>query len=241
VIKLGTSSVIDSQGKFDFKAISRLKESIDYLKSMGKEIIFVSSGAIGMGNNALGWQRSSAIEKKQAAAAVGQPILITQYKKVFGHVAQILLTYSDVEHKLRKMNFKNTINEILHNTGALIVINENDSVSVEEIRFGDNDILAAHVARLVNADMLIILSDVDGFYYDYNKKKIYSYVSKIDDRLIRQVKYLVNGFGSGGMHSKLKAAQLADCWVVLANGKTKDNVRKIVEGKAIGTLFDIAK
>ncbi len=241
VIKVGTSSIVDSKGSIDLKKTQKISKEIFSLLKLGKEIILVTSGAIAAGIKALSLSDPlNTIEEKQAAAATGQWLLMKEYEKAlspFGIIpSQVLLTRDEIEDKKRSLNCKNTINQIIK-FKALPIINENDTVSVEEIKVGDNDTLSAHVAKLVGADILIILSDVDGFIINGE------IVSTID-KITREIEIAGGGkgsdFGTGGMKTKLSAAKIvgaAGIPMIIANSKTDKILEKIVAGEIVGTLF----
>ncbi|MBQ7549186.1 MAG: glutamate 5-kinase [Clostridia bacterium] len=248
VIKVGTSTLAHPGGLLNIKRVEQLCKVISDLKNSGHDIVLVSSGAIGMGVGKLRLKEKPAdITAKQAAAAVGQCELMYTYDKLFSEyshtVAQILITGADFENKERYTNFVNTINKLLE-FSALPVINENDTVATEEIKVGDNDTISAMVAVSVNADLLILLSDIDGLFtadphVDPNASLI-SVVSEIDDKIISLAGGRFSSLGTGGMITKLKAAQIctsSGCDMVIANGKNPDNLYGITEGKSIGTRF----
>lgn len=247
VIKVGTSTLAHASGRLNIRRIECLCKVISDLKNAGNEIILVSSGAIGMGTGKLGLaERPRDIPGKQAAAAVGQCELMYTYDKLFSEynhtVAQILLTASDIGHDERHENFTNTMNRLLE-LSVLPIINENDTVSTEEIRIGDNDTLAAIVAVSIKADLLILLSDIDGLYDGDPRKnhdaKLISVVRKLDD-VVSFAGDSGSSLGTGGMKTKLHAASLcsdAGCDMVIANGAEPYNLYGIVEGKQIGTRF----
>lgn len=252
VVKVGTSTLAHATGRLNIRRIETLCKVLSDLKNAGHEIILVSSGAIGMGVGKLGLsERPSDIPGKQAAAAVGQCELMYTYDKLFSeynhNVAQILITAPDVKNPERKENFHNTLERLLE-LSVLPVINENDTVSTEEIVIGDNDTLSAEVSASIGADLLIILSDIDGLY-DKNPKnnpdaKLIPVVEKITD----DVKALAGGSGSalgtGGMITKIRAAEIATgagCDMIIANGAEPEILYDIVEGKSVGTLFKKVK
>ncbi|MBR6719286.1 MAG: glutamate 5-kinase [Clostridia bacterium] len=248
VVKVGTSTLAHTTGRLNIRRIETLCKVLSDLKNAGHEIILVSSGAIGMGVGKLGLtERPSDIPGKQAAAAVGQCELMYTYDKLFSeynhNVAQILITAPDVKNPERKANFHNTLERLLA-LSVLPVINENDTVSTEEIVIGDNDTLSAEVSASIGADLLIILSDIDGLY-DKNPKnnpdaKLIPVVSEITE----EIKALAGGSGSslgtGGMITKIRAAEIATaahCDMIIANGAEPLILYDIVEGKSIGTRF----
>ena len=218
------------------------------IKNAGHELILVSSGAIGMGVGKLGLrERPKDIPSKQAAAAVGQCELMYTYDKLFSEyhhtVAQLLITGDDTTNDTRRFNFTNTLNRLLE-LGALPVINENDTVATDEIVIGDNDTLAAIVARSVHADMLILLSDIDGLYtadpHTHPEAALLHHVARVDDH-IREIAGISSSTqGTGGMVTKLHAADIClgcGCKMVIANGNNPGNLYDILEGKTVGTTF----
>lgn len=248
VIKVGTSTITYETGKLNFNILKRLVFEISDLKNQGKKVILVTSGAIAVGVEKLGLsERPKEINKKQAAAAIGQCELMHIYSKLFAEygyvVGQILLTREEIDFEERKRNVINTFTTLL-NYDAIPVVNENDSIAVEEIEFGDNDTLSAVVAKLVNADLLIILTDTDGLYTsDPNinfSAKLISVVEKIDESIERYASETQSKRGTGGMITKIIAAKIATqagIDVVVTNGQDPGVIREILEGKNIGTLF----
>jgi len=248
IIKVGTSTLAHPTGHLNIRRVEHLCKVMSDIKNSGHELILVSSGAIGMGVGKLGLrQRPSDIPTKQAAAAVGQCELMYTYDKLFGEynhtVAQLLITGDDVKCEDRHQNFSNTLNRLLE-LGALPIINENDTVSTREIVIGDNDTLAAIVAESVKADKLILLSDIDGLYTaDPHKDptaKLIHRVSKIDEDLIALAGGSNGNQGTGGMVTKLQAAQICvscGCEMVIANGNDPMNIYAILDGEEIGTTF----
>ncbi len=247
VIKVGTSTLAHSTGRLNIRRIEHLCKVMSDLKNSGHEIILVSSGAIGMGVGKLGLgKRPEDIASKQAAAAVGQCELMYVYDKLFAEynhtVAQILVTGPDLGNPERRQNFENTLYKLLE-FGAIPIINENDTVSTDEIEIGDNDTLSAIIASGLEADLLVILSDIDGLY-DKNPKthpdaKLICTVEKITDEIVA----LADGKGSmgtGGMATKIKAAKMvtkAGCDMIIANGKEPELLYDIAAGKLVGTKF----
>ncbi len=248
VIKIGTSTLAHPTGHLNIRRVEELCKVISDIKNSGQEVIVVSSGAIGMGVGKLGLRcRPTDIPTKQAAAAVGQCELMYTYDKLFGEynhtVAQLLITGDDVKCEDRHENFSNTLNRLLE-LGALPIINENDTVSTREIVIGDNDTLAAIVAESVKADKLILLSDIDGLYtadpHKDPEAKLIHRVSKIDEDLIALAGGSNGNQGTGGMVTKLQAAQICvscGCEMVIANGNDPMNIYAILDGREIGTTF----
>lgn len=252
VVKVGTTTLIYPNGNINLGSIDELAFVLSDLKNRGKEIILVSSGAIGVGLNQLQLnQRPVSIPKQQAVAAVGQAELMDIYNQRFQvysqQIAQVLLTRDIVEYPESRNNVINTLEELL-SMGIIPIINENDTVAVDELdhltRFGDNDRLSTIVSELTHAELLIMLSDIDGFYSDNPLKntqaKLHRRVTKIDDDLMKQAGASNNQFGTGGMVSKLKAAKRVldvEGSMVLANGKRPKVIFDILNGADIGTLF----
>ncbi|MBQ9148861.1 MAG: glutamate 5-kinase [Oscillospiraceae bacterium] len=248
VIKIGTSTLAHPAGLLNIRLVEQLCKTISDIKNAGHEVILVSSGAIGMGVGKLGLhRRPTDIPTKQAAAAVGQCELMYTYDKLFGEynhtVAQLLITGEDVASETRHQNFSNTLNRLLE-LGAMPIINENDTVATQEIVIGDNDTLAAIVAESTRANLLILLSDIDGLYTaDPHKDpdaKLIPVIEVLDDSIFALAGGTASGQGTGGMVTKLHAAQIcmnAGCDMVIANGRRPDNLYDILDGKSIGTTF----
>ncbi len=248
VIKIGTSTLAHKTGLLNIHRVEELCKVISDLKNAGNEVILVSSGAIGMGVGKLSLaEKPSDIPTKQAAAAVGQCELMYTYDKLFSEynhtVAQILVTGDDIEHTDRKVNFINTMARLLE-LGALPIINENDSVSTNEIEIGDNDTLGAIVATALNADLLIILSDIDGLYTADPKKdgnaKLLHTVNEITPEIEKMIGGAGSSLGTGGMITKINAAKIAcekGIDMVIANGENPNILYDIIDGKYVGTRF----
>lgn len=248
VVKVGTSTLAHQSGLINIRRVEELCKVMSDLKNAGHDIILVTSGAIGMGAGKLQLsERPRDVAAKQAAAAVGQCELMYTYDKLFSEynhtVAQLLMTGTDFENEERHINFKNTMDKLLE-FKALPIINENDTVATEEIKVGDNDTLSAMVAVNVSADLLILLSDIDGLFTadphtDPNAKLI-SVVSEINDDILALGGDEGSAFGTGGMRTKLHAAQICtekNCDMIIANGEKPDILYDIVDGKAVGTRF----
>lgn len=248
VVKVGTSTLAHPSGLINIRRVEELCKVMSDLKNAGHDIILVTSGAIGMGAGKLQLsERPRDVAAKQAAAAVGQCELMYTYDKLFSEynhtVAQLLMTGSDFENEERHVNFKNTMDKLLE-FKALPIINENDTVATEEIKVGDNDTLSAMVAVNINADLLILLSDIDGLFTadphtDPNAKLI-SVVSEINDDILTLGGGEGSTLGTGGMRTKLNAALICtenNCDMIIANGEDPDVLYDIVEGKAVGTRF----
>ena len=248
VIKIGTSTLTHENGSTNLRRIEALCRIVSDIMNSGEEIILVSSGAIGMGVGKLGLRaRPSDIAGKQACAAVGQCELMYEYDKLFGEynhtVAQILLTAPDLSCDDRREKFENTVERLIE-LGVLPIINENDTVATEEIVFGDNDTLAAKVAVTVGADLLILLSDIDGLYTtDPRKDKnatLIAEVKEIDEKIEALAGSAGSNRGTGGMETKIRAAKIATergCDMIIANGSSPELLYEIIEGKSIGTKF----
>ncbi len=248
VVKVGTSTLAYPTGRLNIRRVEMLCKVLSDLKNEGHEVVLVSSGAIGMGVGKLGLPcRPKDIPTKQAAAAVGQCELMYTYDKLFSEynhaVAQILLTGSDVEQETRRQNFHNTLFRLLE-LGVLPIVNENDTVATEEIVIGDNDTLAAIVAVSAGADLLVLLSDIDGLYTaDPHKNPDARLISRVE-ALTPEIWALAQGKGSdlgtGGMVTKLRAAAMAmenRMDMVIANGADPRILYDIAEGAQAGTRF----
>lgn len=248
VIKIGTSTLAHKTGLLNIRRVEGLCRVMSDLKNAGHELILVSSGAIGMGVGKLSLgERPTDVPTKQAAAAVGQCELMYTYDKLFSEhnhtVAQILVTGEDIGHDERRKNFHNTLYRLLE-LGALPIINENDTVATQEIVIGDNDTLGAVVATAIDADLLILLSDIDGLYTaDPHKNADACLISAVDE-ITPELEAMTGGAGSnlgtGGMQTKIHAARLATengVEMVIANGSDPDILYDIVEGKSVGTRF----
>ena len=248
VVKVGTSTLTYDTGKTNIRRMHKLVSVLSDIVNSGIEVALVTSGAIGVGVGKLGLkERPSDISGRQAAATVGQCELMFMYDKLFGEyghtVGQLLITKSDVDSEERRKNLVNTF-EKLFDYGAVPIVNENDSVAVDEIVYGDNDSLSAIVAKLVNADALIILTDIDGLYDDNPNEnedaKLISQVDEITDELIAVAGGHGSRFSTGGMVTKLHAAQIAmDAGIdtIVMNGAAPENIYKALDGKQIGTFF----
>lgn len=248
VVKVGTSTLTYDTGKTNIRCMHKLVSVLSDIVNSGIEVALVTSGAIGVGVGKLGLkERPSDISGRQAAATVGQCELMFMYDKLFGEyghtVGQLLITKSDVDSEERRKNLVNTF-EKLFDYGAVPIVNENDSVAVDEIVYGDNDSLSAIVAKLVNADALIILTDIDGLYDDNPNEnedaKLISQVDEITDELIAVAGGHGSRFSTGGMVTKLHAAQIAmDAGIdtIVMNGAAPESIYKALDGKQIGTFF----
>ena len=248
VIKVGTSTLTYETGKINIRRLVKLCSVLADLHNSGKEVVLVTSGAIGVGVGKLGLkERPKDIPGRQAAATVGQCELMFMYDKFFGEngvkTGQLLITKSDIENEQRRKNLENTF-EKLFEYGAVPVVNENDSVATEEIVYGDNDSLSAIVAKLINADALIILTDIDGLY-DANPNenedaKLIPLVTEIDEDLYKIAGGKGSTLGTGGMVTKLHAAEItmsAGIDTIVMNGENPTEIYKALDGKQVGTFF----
>ena len=248
VVKVGTSTLAHSTGRMNIRHVEDLVKVLSDLKNAGHEMILVSSGAIGMGVGKLNLPgKPSDMPTKQAAAAVGQCELMYTYDRLFlqyNHtVAQILLTGEDVDHTERRENFENTMERLLE-LGSLPITNENDTVATAEIKVGDNDTLGAIVARCVKADLLVLLSDIEGLYTADPRKDPSAKLIPVVEEVTPEIEALAGGVGSGlatgGMATKLRAAKMVaevGCDMIITNGEHPEVLYDIAEGKAVGTRF----
>ena len=248
VIKVGSSTITYGNGKRNFSRIDRLAREIADLANQGKEIILVSSGAVAVGVDRLGLPaKPKTIPGKQAAAAVGQGVLMHTYEKIFAEygqiVAQVLLTRVDSVDRHRYTNSRNTFLALLEHK-VIPIVNENDVVAIDELKIGDNDNLSALVAGIVDADLLIILSDIDGLYTANPQKdpnaKLVPEVTDITPEIEASAGDAGSKVGTGGMFTKIQAAKMATSSginMVIASGEEKDAISRILEGEEIGTLF----
>jgi glutamate 5-kinase len=247
VIKIGSTVVASRTEGVDARRIRALTDDFAYLREKGIEVIVVTSGAVAAGMGKLGLsERPKTIELKQAAASVGQSSLIRMYEKNLArhgiHAGQMLLTGADLHDRRRFLNARNTLNKLTE-FGVIPIINENDTVSVEELKFSDNDNLAALVTNLAEADTLIILSDVEGLYDKdpaNRDAKLVGEVAEVTQDVCRMAGGSCSAFGTGGMVSKLSAAKKAAatgaaCFII--NGRKAGNVKKLFEGGEVGTLI----
>ncbi len=248
VVKVGTSTLTYDTGKINLRRMSKLAQVLSDLKNAGIEVALVTSGAIGVGVGKLGLkERPHDTPGRQAAATVGQCELMFLYDKFFGEygniTGQLLVTKDDFDDEERHRNLHNSFMKLFE-YGAIPIINENDSVAVDEIVFGDNDSLSAHVAKIVEADTLIILTDIDGLFSanpreDENAVLIHS-VDAITDDILALAGGSGTSRGTGGMITKLHAAQIATAAgidTVVMNGSDPEEIYKLVDGRQIGTLF----
>jgi len=244
VVKLGTNVLADARGRLDLALVGRIADEVHALKDRGLKVAVVSSGAIGAGLGDLGLEkRPAALPQLQACAAVGQTTLMRAFdealKRHGRHAAQVLLVRGDIEDRTRYLNVRNCIGA-LQAYGAVPIINENDTVSVDEIRFGDNDILAALVANLLRADLLVLLTTVDGVYRDASRRDRFDVVEDLDEVRGAVVEKDRSALGVGGMRSKLEAVSkvlAAGELAAIADGRQPRILADLLAGKAVGTLF----
>ena len=249
VIKVGTSSLTHPEtGMMDLIKLEKLVRELSDLHNQGKEVILVSSGAIAVGRKTIGMkERPRKLELKQACASIGQARLMMIYQKLFMEynqiASQILMTKNTFINGENRINARNTF-ETLLSLGAIPIVNENDTISTYEIRFGDNDTLSAIVTALVEADLLILLSDIDGLFTDDPNRnpnaEFIEYVDHIDRDLEKMAKGAASDLGTGGMSTKLHAAQIATASgaeMIIANGRDMGVIHRMMGGEPIGTLF----
>lgn len=253
VFKVGTSTLTHEEtGALDLVKMEKFVRILTDLHNQGKEIVVVSSGAIGVGRKALSLkERPQERSLKQACAAVGQIRLMTVYQKLFSeynqNTAQILMTKVTIVNDTSRHNAQNTFRELL-NMGVIPIVNENDTVATDEIDFGDNDYLSAIVSAIVKADLLVLLSDINGLYTDDPNKnkdaKLIPLVERITDEMLEMAKGPTSDVGTGGMSSKLGAAGIANdagADMIIINGEDMENLNKLLAGEEIGTLFTAHK
>ncbi len=248
VVKVGTSTLAHATGLINIRQVEQLCKVLADLKNAGHQVILVSSGAIGMGAGKLGLaERPRDVAGKQAAAAVGQCELMYTYDRLFlkyGHVvAQLLLTADDFTHPDRRANLEQALFRLLE-LRALPVVNENDTIATDEIRVGDNDTLSAYVAEAARADLLVLLSDIDGLYTadprTHPEAELIHVIPALTDEVMAMAGGSGSAFGTGGMATKLHAAQIATAAgidMVIANGARPEALYDIAEGRDVGTRF----
>lgn len=249
VVKIGSSSIThESTGNINYRKLEKLVRVLCDIKNEGKDIVLVSSGAIAVGRQTVGLnEKPTILAQKQACAAIGQCRLMMTYQKLFAEynqtAAQILMTKYTLLNEDSLQNAKNTFEE-LFKFGAIPVVNENDTISTYEIEFGDNDRLSALVCAMINADLLILLSDIDGLYTDDPNvnpdAKFIDLVESIDSDIVNMGKGSVSNVGTGGMQAKLTAAKIATksgADMIIANSKDVNVIQDIIDGNVIGTLF----
>jgi glutamate 5-kinase len=248
VVKVGTSTLAYDNGKMNLQRMEKLVRVLADLHNSGREVILVSSGAVGMGVGMIGLdEKPTDLVKKQALAAIGQVGLLRLYQKFFDDynltVAQVLLTKDGIENSLRRKNARNTLNELV-DMGIIPVVNENDTVITDEIEFGDNDTLSAAVATLIHADLLLILTNTDGVFtadphIHHSAQKVPKVMNASDD--LKDVDLEGSSkLGSGGMASKIAAAELCrehNVDVVIADGSEPTTIMDVLDGKDLGTFF----
>lgn len=249
VVKIGSSSITHPEtGALNLTKLEVLVRELCDLKNQGKDVILVSSGAIAVGRQAVGFDhRPENVSEKQACAAIGQAQLMMTYQKLFGEyghrAAQILMTKNTMTDHLSRQNASNTFDELMK-IGAIPIVNENDTVATYEIEFGDNDTLSAIVAALTQADLLVLLSDIDGLYTDDPRKnpdaRFIDLVEAVDDHYMKMGKGSSTSVGTGGMATKLSAAKIANASgadMIIANGDDFHVIHRLLDGRKIGTLF----
>lgn len=249
IIKIGSSSLCDQAGKLSINRISQLTRQIAYLKKLGKQVSIVSSGAIAAGMGALDLkEKPQLLPKKQALAAIGQPYLFAKYEELFQkeqiNVAQILLNHDDFDDRKRLLNLHYALEETF-NYGIIPIFNENDTLAVEEIKVGDNDTLAALLVPVIEADLLVLISDIDGLYNDNPhvnpQAELISSVDGVTKSILNMAKDSNGNLGTGGMVTKIKAAKMVNdygCDMVIVNGNQENVLIDLFANKEIGTLFD---
>ncbi len=250
IIKIGTRVLMQDNGELNTRRVNSLIRSIAGLKHAGHEMLFVTSGAIGAGMAALNQkQRPTQLPDLQMAAAIGQSRLMTYYDKIFAKqnslIGQVLLTHDDLKHRVRHLNARNTILTMLR-SGIIPVVNENDVVAVDEIKFGDNDLLASLVVHLIEADALIILTSTDGLreFFPSGRSRRIPYLPSITAETLNLARGKGGELSTGGMRSKLEAAQAvshAGAFVVIADGRKKNILDQVMAGKDTGTVIAPAK
>ena len=253
VFKIGTSTLTHPEtGGLDLVKMEKFVRILTDLHNQGKEIVVVSSGAIGVGRTVLGLkEKPTERSVKQACAAVGQSRLMMVYQKLFSeynqNTAQILMTKITIANDTSRHNAENTFRELL-DMGVIPIVNENDTVATDEIDFSDNDYLSAIVAAIVKADLLVLLSDIDGLYTDDPNKnpeaRLIPYVDRITDEMLGMAKGPATDFGTGGMVSKVEAAGIANdagADMIILNGNDMDNINRFLDGEELGTFFKAHK
>ena len=249
VVKVGTSTLAHATGRFNIRRVEALCKVLSDIKNEGHDLILVSSGAIGLGVGKLNLtEKPRDMASKQAAAAIGQCELMyfydAQFMKYNHIISQILITSMDFENQTSRQNFQNTVNRLLQ-LKVMPVINENDTIVTDEISVGDNDTLGAIVAKTLGADLLVILSDIDGFYTADpridEKARIIDSVTEITPEILTLAGSEGTRLGTGGMVTKIQAARIAmeaGIPMVLANGKEPENLYRILDGEKVGTRFE---
>ncbi len=243
MVKIGTSTITE-KGEISEARLASLVRDVISLITGGYQVVLVTSGAITAGSTELSRHgKGLSIPEKQAYAAVGQPILINEYRRHFQkaglNVAQILLTDDDVKNRRRFLNARHTFNSLLH-LGVVPIVNENDTVVVTEIKFGDNDTLSAHILGVVEAELLILLSDIDGYYWDLNDPCPVEEIRKITPEVFDRAGGAGTTYGTGGMFTKIRAAEMIMRFgekMIIADGSEPHVLSRIMKGEKIGTLF----
>ena len=248
IIKVGSSSLVLENGQLNNEFFSRLIKTISFLMHEGNQVVLVTSGAIAVGMGKLGLTRKpKQMALKQACAALGQATLMNEYEKYTSLddilCAQILVNHDDFENRIRMVNLSNTLESLFENN-ILPIINENDALAVEEIKVGDNDTLASLIVPMINADILVLVSDIDGLY-DKNPKiykdaKKIDVVTSIDSSIDEMVGEITSNVGTGGMATKIKAARIttkAGCDMAIISANYVEKIKDLIEGEKIGTLF----
>jgi len=252
VVKVGSSTIThEATGNINFAKLEKLVRLLTDLHNQGKEVVLVTSGAVAVGRKSIGMQeRPKTLSEKQACAAIGQASLMTVYQKLFSEYhqpcAQILMTKFTILNDITRQNACNTF-EQLFKMGVIPIVNENDTVSTDEMEnlgIGENDTLAALVTALIHGDLVILLSDIDGLYSDDPKKnpeaKLFHQIDSLDDSVFGMAKGSSSSVGTGGMQTKVSAARIAvdsGADMVIANGDDIENLRRVMEGELVGTLF----
>lgn len=248
VVKVGTSTLTHATGRLNFNRLEQLVRQLADLRNQGKEVVLVTSGAVGAGMGRLGLtERPASIVQRQALAAVGQGLLMQIYEKLFAEygqvVAQVLLTRSDVSERQRYLNARNTLLALL-DYQVIPIINENDTVATEELKIGENDALSALVTGLIDGELLVLLSDIDGLYTSDPKQNPDAQLIQCVPEITAEIRQMAGGagsaFGTGGMITKINAAQMATsagAMMVLMNGKEPSMLQQLFDGKPVGTVF----
>ncbi len=252
VIKLGSSTITHEEtGALDLVKLEKLVRLLTDLRNQGKEVVVVSSGAIAVGRKAMGIkEKPTDMAVRQACAAIGQARLMMVYQRLFGEynqvTAQVLMTKYTMINDISRSNAQNTFRELLH-MGVIPIVNENDTVSTDEMEygnFGDNDTLSAIVAALIGADLLVLLSDIDGLYTDdpntNQNASFVEVVEQIDEKFEKMGKGVTSKVGTGGMSTKISAGKIATdsgCDMIIANGENIGIIHRIMQGENVGTLF----
>lgn len=248
IIKVGSSSLVLENGQLNNEFFSRFIKTISFLMHEGNQVVLVTSGAIAVGMGKLGLtKKPKQMALKQACAALGQATLMNEYEKYTSLddilCAQILVNHDDFENRIRMVNLSNTLESLFENN-ILPIINENDALAVEEIKVGDNDTLASLIVPMINADILVLVSDIDGLY-DKNPKiykdaKKIDVVTSIDSSIDEMVGEITSNVGTGGMATKIKAARIttkAGCDMAIISANDVEKIKDLIEGEKIGTLF----